>query len=168
MTQADRPSRGITRSRAAAVWLAVVAVALGPLAGGCTGDRQAEVAERGRSVMPFDLDRTTHRFTKNPGGGEQTVVSGEPGQIALIRQHLRQEAERFRAGDFADPAAIHGDAMPGLAALRASAGRITVTYADTPDGARITYATTDPALEQALHQWFDAQVSDHGRHATPG
>jgi hypothetical protein len=164
------------RARAA---LLVAAVAGAALAGGCAGDppapapappgRQAEVAERGASVMPFDLERTTHRFDKTDGGGVQTVVADDPGdtaQITLIQQHLTAEVDRFRRGDFADPARIHGDRMPGLAALRAHAGRVTIDYTPTADGGRATYATADATLRDALHQWFDAQVSDHGGHAT--
>jgi len=136
-----------------------------------SASRQQEVADRGAAVMPFDLERTTHRFAKAPDGGVQTVTADDPAdttQISLVRQHLQQETERFRRGDFADPARIHGDAMPGLAALRNAAGRIAVDYTEVTDGARITYTTTDPALVAALHAWFDAQVSDHGSHATHG
>jgi hypothetical protein len=133
-------------------------------------DRQEEVAERGASVMPFDLERTTHRFAKTENGGVQTVVADDPDdatQVGLIRDHLRHEAEEFRQGRFTDPARIHGQKMPGLATLRDSAGRIDVVYGDTPDGARIAYTTADPEVVTALHAWFDAQVSDHGSHATP-
>lgn len=161
----------------------LVAAAVAMLGAGCadTGedqarpsasiDRQAEVAERGASVMPFDLDRTTHHFAKTDTGGVQTVIADDPaddGQIRLIQQHLSHEADRFGRGEFTDPARIHGGDMPGLAALRASAGKIAIDYAATDDGARITYRTTDPALVAALHAWFDAQVSDHGHHATAG
>jgi hypothetical protein len=148
------------------------------LSGGCTGDsahttatssRQAEVAGRGASVMPFDLERTTHQFTKTDTGGVQTVVADDPQdttQITLIRQHLTAEVERFRRGDFTDPARIHGAEMPGLEALRAHGGQIAIEYGTTADGARATYTTDDAALRDALHHWFDAQVSDHGQHAT--
>ncbi|KAK5344213.1 hypothetical protein LTR11_012158, partial [Exophiala xenobiotica] len=81
-------------------------------------------------------------------------------------RHLTAEVERFRRGDFGDPARIHGTEMPGLAALQAHDGRITIEYATTPDGAQATYTTDDAALRDALHHWFDAQVSDHGEHAT--
>lgn len=141
-------------------------------AGGPVGDeRLAEVADRGRSVMPFDLERTTHRFARTDTGGVQTVVSDEPAdaaQIDLVRGHLREEAGRFAAGDFTDPGRIHGHDMPGLAALRDGADRIGIEYADTADGGRITYTTSEPVLVEALHAWFDAQVGDHGSHATPG
>ncbi|MEH0938594.1 hypothetical protein [Micromonospora psammae] len=119
--------------------------------------------------MPFDLERTTHQFTKTDTGGVQTVVADDPQdttQITLIQRHLTAEVDRFRRGDFTDPARIHGNQMPGLEALRAHGGRITIDYEPTPDGGRATYTTSDAQLRNALHHWFDAQVSDHGQHAT--
>jgi hypothetical protein len=145
--------------------------------GGCGGDddagddgspRQEEVAERGAEVMPFDLEATTHRFEATPDGLVQTVVADDPGdaeQVELIREHLTSEAERFRGGDYRDPAAIHGESMPGLAELEAGAGSITVDYQPRDDGARLTFRTSDPALVDALHRWGEAQTADHGRHA---
>lgn len=121
--------------------------------------------------MPFDLEATTHRFAPTDDGLVQTVVADDPDdadQVALVREHLAHEAERFVAGDFADPAAIHGDDMPGLAALEEGAADIDVTYADTPAGGRITYTTDDAHLVTALHDWGAAQVSDHGDHAEHG
>jgi hypothetical protein len=53
-----------------------------------------------------------------PTGGRQTVTADTPKdgeQIALIRQHLQDEAEKLRRADFGDPATIHGHDMPGLA-----------------------------------------------------
>jgi hypothetical protein len=131
-------------------------------------DRQTEVAERGSRVMPFDLEATTHRFDPDADGLTQTVVVDDPvdeDQLALVREHLRQEADMFAAGDFDDPAHIHGDAMPGLADLRAGYASIQVVYVDVPAGGQITYRATDPALVEALHAWGVAQVSDHGDHA---
>jgi len=131
--------------------------------------RQEEVALRGAEVMPFDLEQTLHVFEKLDNGGLQRVVVKEPSnkeQISLIQRHLKEEAEKFRRGDFSDPARIHGQDMPGLAELKSAAGKIEVAYAPLPDGAQIRYTTKEPALVMALHHWFDAQVSDHGRHAS--
>jgi hypothetical protein len=140
------------------------------LAGGAPlATRQADVAERGAQVMPFDLDRTTHVFEKLDNGGLQTVRADAPVdavQVRLIQAHLAEEAEKFRRGDFSDPAAIHGQSMPGLDVLRASAGRIDVAYTPLPDSGQIRYSTSEPALVDGLHQWFDAQLMDHGSHAT--
>jgi hypothetical protein len=134
-------------------------------------ERQAEIAARGAEVMPFDLDRTTHVFTQRPDGGVQVVTADDPDdaeQVRLVREHLSEQAEAFARGDFGDPASIHGDDMPGLAALQASADQVTVTYEDLPSGGQLTYTTGDTALVEALHAWFDAQVSDHGSHAGHG
>jgi hypothetical protein len=169
----------VGRRPQAALLLATVIAALGLLAlaawalfaQGTPAGRQAEVAARGATVMPFDLEQTTHIFDDLPDGGLQQVVADDPqdtAQIAPIRAHLQEEAAKFQRGDFGDPAAIHGDAMPGLAALRQGYAQIEVVYAELPDGAQIRYTTSDPAMVAALHAWFAAQLSDHGGHATGG
>lgn len=139
--------------------------------GSSLADRQALVAERGATVMPFDLDRTTHVFAKRTDGGVQTVVADKPGdasETASIRRHLGEEAAAFRRGAFDDPAAIHGMEMPGLAELRAGFSRIRIHYEDVPAGGRIRYSTADPTLVEAIHIWFDVQVMDHGSDARSG
>ena len=131
--------------------------------------RQEDVARRGAQVMPFDLEQTTHVFQKLEDGGLQKVVVKDPSnkkQIALIQTHLKEESEKFRKGDFSDPAKIHGESMPGLAELKAGAGKIEVHYVALPDGAQIRYQAKDPKLVMAIHQWFSAQLSDHGHHAS--
>ena len=130
-----------------------------------TPTRQEVVAQRGASVMPFDLNATRHQFESTPTGAVETVTANhadDTTQIDLIRRHLASEAKRFDTGDYGDPAAIHGDNMPGLAALKQSAGRITVTYAERRAGASITFTTTDPTLLSALADWVMAQNMDHG------
>lgn len=139
---------------------------------GASEARLDEVAERGRQVMPFNLEQTTHIFSKTKEGGLQQVIVKDPNnakQIKLIRQHLAKIATEFKQGDFSNPAKIHGDTMPGLAALRqAKPGEIAVVYNELPNGAAINYTSKVPALTQAIQQWFDAQLRDHARHATTG
>jgi hypothetical protein len=135
---------------------------------GAPPTHQEEVATRGAQVMPFDLEQTIHVFQPLEDGGLQTVTAKDPSnsqQIALIQAHLKEEAEKFRRGDFSDPATIHGEDMPGLAALKAGSRQIEMQYAPLSNGAQIQYTTQDPALIMALHQWFAAQLSDHGHHA---
>lgn len=120
--------------------------------------------------MPFDLDRTRHVFTDLPDGGEQTVTAldaSDATQIRLICEHLQEEAAKLRAGDIGDPAAIHGADMPGLAELREGARRISVTYTQLDDGARLRFSTNEPVLVKAIHSWFKAQSTDHGSTHTP-
>jgi hypothetical protein len=133
-----------------------------------SANRQAMIHAQGSAVMPFDLDRTTHVFKTTDTGGIEMVIVKDPAdsqQIALIQQHLEHETMRFREGDFGDPASIHGRGMPGLAELAAGATKITFSYAALPNGAQISYETTDPRLIDALHRWFAAQLADHGHDA---
>lgn len=152
---------------------ALLALAALPLAAACAdGPRQAEVSRLGADVMPFSLAATTHVFTKTAEGGVQRVVarhSGDTRQVRLVRQHLREIRAQFLAGDFSGPTHIHGSEMPGLAELRAAKpGQIAIGYRDVTAGAELTYRTTDGRLVAALHQWFDAQLSDHGADAMAG
>ena len=151
--------------------LEAVAAAILLLLGACgshADDRQEEVADRGAEVMPFDLDKTTHRFTKTDRGGIQAVRADDPAdveQVDLIRGHLSKEAARFRSGDFSDPTRIHGEDMPGVAELSALYRAVTVGYQERPDGAELSFASDDPAAVSAIHRWFDAQTTDHSGHA---
>jgi hypothetical protein len=147
-------------------------VATMPLAHAADAARQGEVATRGADVMPFSLKATQHIFTKTGSGGTQTVVArnrADREQVRLVREHLRQIQGEFRRGDFAGPSHIHGEDMPGLAQLKAApAGAIGISYRNVPGGAQLSYRTRRPELVSALHEWFDAQLSDHGPDAMAG
>lgn len=136
------------------------------------GQRQADVARRGEQVMPFNLAATTHVFSKTDQGGVQQVVvkdASDAEQVKLTRLHLQEIREQFLKGDFSGPTRIHGQDMPGVAALKAAGpGQIAMAYADLKDGAELRYTTANPALVKALHQWFDAQLTDHGKDAMAG
>jgi hypothetical protein len=137
-----------------------------------SADRQAEVARKGATVMPFDLNRTNHTFTDTETGGREVVTaldSTDTQQIDLIRGHLKGLVPKFSSGDFSDPAAIHGDAMPGLAELRAGYERISFIYEELSNGAALTYKSSDAVMVSVLHTWFAAQRGDHGssHHTAP-
>jgi len=146
----------------------------GPIGAGerATESRLDEVQQRGEKVMPFSLEQTTHIFTQTEKGGIQQVIAKEHAgaeQIGRIQAHLSKISSQFRQGDFSDPATIHGDDMPGLATLRqAKPGQIKIEYKELRNGGQINYSTEDPRLVKAIHQWFDAQLTDHARHAIPG
>ncbi len=130
--------------------------------------RQEHVHHLGGKVMPFELGKTMHVFRMTVTGGVQSVVvrdTGDAKQLAMIRQHLRHEADAFQRGDYGDPAALHGADMPGLKELQAGAGQIKVSYSTLPNGAAITFETTDLRLLTAIHRWFGAQLSEHGADA---
>lgn len=155
-------------------WLAGVVAALVLAAGGigyamaamhhpAASGEQTMVAHAAQ-VMPFDLNATTHAFTKTATGGVEQIVansSGDQHNITLIQQHLSKEADQFALGNYSDPANIHGTAMPGLQELQAGASRVQSHYEQLPTGAKITFSSSDAALVTALHSWFDAQRMDH-------
>ena len=134
--------------------------------------RQAEVSQRGKDVMPFSLSATTHIFTKSDTGGVQQVVAkvaGDEAQTKLIQQHLKEIQAQFLKGDYSGPTHIHGQTMPGLAELKAAkTGQIAIVYRDINEGAELRYETVNVTLVAALHKWFDAQLSDHGKDAIEG
>ena len=134
--------------------------------------RQAEVAKLGADVMPFSLKATNHIFTKSADGGTQRVVArnaADAQQVKLVREHLRDIQARFLKGDYSAPSHIHGAEMPGRADLQAARpGQVDIAYKDVKAGAELTYRTADARLVAALHQWFDAQLSDHGADAMAG
>ena len=118
--------------------------------------------------MPFDLDETTHIFSSTDTGGIQDVVADDSADtvtIDQIRLHLAEEADKFTSGDFSDPEAIHGPAMPGLAILKDRYEEIEIDLTETSLGASLQYTAQDPDLVAAIHDWFSAQTSDHGSHA---
>ena len=129
---------------------------------------QERVHRTSHQVMPFEMSKTVHVFRMTESGGIQRVIArnrNDTDQIALIRRHLKHEAERFSRGDYSDPAGLHGADMPGLAELQANPAAVEVTYSELPAGARIRFETDDLRLLTAIHRWFGAQLSEHGADA---
>ena len=90
-------------------------------------------------------------------------------QIKLIRGHLAGIAAQFQHGDYSAPSLTHGAQMPGLSKLEAAEpGQIAVIYTDLNAGGQIEYSSKDRHLVAAIHEWFDAQLSDHWADATDG
>lgn len=134
-------------------------------------ERLDAVVERGRQVMPFNLEKTLHVFDKTAHGGVQQVIVNnavDAEQIALIRRHLQEISQGFQKGDFSRQRRIHGDDMPGLAELEAGYAKARFAYRELPNGAEIEYSAEDSSLVDAIHRYFNAQLSDHARHAVGG
>lgn len=113
-------------------WLAWLITAPVFAAEPASEQRLDEVAERGAHVMPFDLEKTVHIFSKTDTGGIQQVIAKDKAdskQISLIRLHLSQIAEEFQRGDYSNPENIHDATMPGLAELKAARiGKINAPF----------------------------------------
>jgi len=130
--------------------------------------KQDHIHHMGSNVMPFELAKTTHIFRMTDTGGVQRVVvkdASDADQVAMIQQHLKHEADAFRRGEYSDPAALHGADVPGLKDLQSAGKQVGVLYSSLPNGAEITFETTNLHLLTAVHRWFGAQLSEHGADA---
>lgn len=130
-----------------------------------------EIRHRAQQVVPYTLDQALQTFTKTVHGGIQHVVArsaNDTRQIKLIQEHLLEIANEFRKGDFSVTERVHGADMPGLVQLKmAKTDDIKFEYKALPNGAQIHYSTEYPQFVQALHEWFDAQMIEHGNDAIP-
>lgn len=125
----------------------------------------ANVQERTQQLVPYALEKTVQTYTKTVHGGVQHIMVKPPAdakQIKLVQTYLKKLAEDFKKGDFTQTERIHGPNMPGLALLkRATTDDIKIVYEDLPNGGQIHFSTEYPTYDQALHEWFDAQTSEH-------
>lgn len=152
--------------------IAILCTLIGLSVAGCASSpsdgHQEMIHDMGSQVMPFDLSKTKHIFEMNESGGIQKVVvrnQKEIDQLPAIRQHLMHEAARFSEGDFSDPTSLHGTGMPGVKELEAGASGLEIEYSEILDGGQITFKAGELSLITAIHQWFGAQLSDHGADA---
>jgi len=124
----------------------------------------AGVDARGDHAMGFDHTKTTHHFLLTDTGGEINVSANDeadPASRDHIRQHLRQVASMFTAGDFSLPMFIHDKMPPGATAMKQAGAKITYAYDDTPKGARVVLRTDDKEALAAIHDFLRFQIQDH-------
>jgi hypothetical protein len=133
--------------------------------------QMAEVSQRQKQMVPYSPDKTLQTFTKTVHGGVQHVVAksaDDTREIKSIQTYLQKLANDFRKGDFSVTEQMHGPDMPGLAQLKkAETDDIQFKYETLENGAQIHYSTEYPQYVQALHEWFDAQISEHGNDVVP-
>src|SRR5262245_1473379 len=86
-------------------------------------------------AMGLDQATTTHHFLLAPEGGSIEVTTNDPADTTTrqqIRDHLRQIARDFAAGNFARPRATHGETPPGADVMHARRNGIDYTFEDLP------------------------------------
>jgi hypothetical protein len=129
------------------------------------------VNQRVQQAVPYALDQTLQTFTKTVHGGVLHVIAKSADnshQIMLIREDLLKMANEFRKGDFSRTERMHGAHMPGLDQLKkAQIDEIRFDYKILENGAQIHFSTEYPQFVDALHEWFDAQINDHGNEVIP-
>jgi hypothetical protein len=126
--------------------------------------KDAEMNERGALAMGFDQEKTVHHFVLYDDGGAIDVAVMNPSDqenLRAIRQHLREIAGLFKAGDFGKPALTHAQQVPGTADMTRLKDALTYEYADTPAGGQVRIATADRDALAAVHAFLRFQIEDH-------
>ena len=118
---------------------------------------------RGKSVMGVDQYTSVHRFDPLPDGGriELQRDRDDSAGVTAIRTHLRAIARAFAAGDFAAPAAVHLESVPGATVMRARRTALRYEAVDLPRGAALRIRTSDPAALAAVHRFLAYQRREH-------
>jgi len=124
----------------------------------------AAMQTRGRAVMGVDQYTSAHVFEDLPDGG-RIVLDRDDGSdtagIAAIRQHMRDIAAAFEAGDFAKPFQVHAGEVPGTSVMTARRATITYAVGDRPRGGEVRIRTTDSAAVAAIHTFLAFQRTAH-------
>lgn len=130
---------------------------------------KAENTSASSPLVPYDTKQALESFSKTVHGGIMHIVAKSADnkqQVQLIQQYLRQTATAFKNGDFSSTERFHGSDMPGLAQMKlAKTDDIRYDYQALPNGGQIHFSTEYPHLLNALHEWFDTQIKEHGNAA---
>ena len=126
----------------------------------------AAMQERGRMVMGVDQYTSAHVFEDLPDGGRvvldrDSTGGGDTSGVATIRQHMRDIAVAFRAGDFAKPFQVHAQVVPGTAVMQARRAGIAYDVIDRPRGGEVRIRSTDPVAVAAIHEFLAFQRGGH-------
>lgn len=129
----------------------------------------AGVQSRGEVAMGVDQYTSSHIFEPLPDGGriELQRDGADSAGTAQIREHMRQIASSFGAGNFQLPGFVHARGVPGSAVMAARRGEITYTVEDLPRGGALRIRSSTPAVVLAVHEFLAFQRQDHhasGRH----
>jgi hypothetical protein len=124
---------------------------------------------RGLVVMGVDQYTSIHRFDPLPDGGriELRRDRDDSAGATAIRAHLRSIARAFASGDFAAPAAVHAETVPGVAVMRARRAAIRYEVSDLPRGAELRIRSADSIAVEAVHAFLAYQRTEHRTDPAP-
>jgi hypothetical protein len=101
---------------------------------------------RGKAVMGFDQDKTTHHFLLYEDGGAIDVsvkdAKDAANRDAILLVHDTKQ-------------------VPGAAELARLKALIKYSYVETPAGGRVDIVATDKAAVAAVHEFLRFQIADH-------
>ena len=124
----------------------------------------ADVKKHGAEAMGFEQDKTTHHFRLYKDGGAVEVAAKDPADtasIGQIRDHLKQQAKNFAAGDFAAPQHTHGQVPPAVDTMTKLRAKIQYDFQSMERGGRLRITTADAQALAAVHDFLRFQIEDH-------
>jgi hypothetical protein len=119
---------------------------------------------RAEQGMGFSQTATTHHFLLRKDGGIIQVEANDPADAENrenIRKHLTHIAKAFSDGDFDIPMFVHDTVPPGVPEMKRLRGAIHYSLEQTPSGARVVIATSNPDALAAVHQFLQFQITEH-------
>ena len=119
---------------------------------------------RGKMVMGVNQYTSAHVFEDLPDGGRVVLdrdTSADTVGVARTRQHMRDIAVAFEAGDFTKPFQVHAEVAPGTSVMAARRGGISYQEIDRPHGAEVRIRTSDAAAVAAIHEFLAFQRNAH-------
>jgi hypothetical protein len=119
--------------------------------------------KRGKIAMGVDQYTSVHKFDDLVDGGRIELQRDRDDATGtkVIRDHLRDIAKAFGAGDFSTPAFVHMKDVPGTKAMAAKRSAITYTVRDLPRGGELRIVSRDAAAVRAIHEFLAFQRDDH-------
>jgi hypothetical protein len=127
-------------------------------------DSHARMNERGAVGMGFSQTATTHHFILKRNGGAIQVETNDSADAAgkkEIRMHLAHIAQAFQSGDFNIPMFVHDTVPPGVPEMKRLKKEIQYSFVATPNGGRVTIATSDKEALAAIHKFLRFQIEEH-------
>lgn len=123
----------------------------------------AAMQMRGKMAMGVDQYTSWHHFDPLPDGGRIQLQrdSTDTAGTTAIREHLKDIAMRFRAGDFAIPGFVHAQQVPGTPLMAAKRDAIRYVFHPLPGGGEVRIVTKDSAAVAAVHRFLAFQRTEH-------
>ena len=124
----------------------------------------AALQQRGETAMGVNQYTSQHVFEPLPNGGRIVLQREKTDSIGegVIRQHMRDVAKAFAAGDFSLPGFVHAtQAVPGTQAMRTLRNEISYIAQDLPRGGEVIIASNNPKAVAAIHDFLAFQRLDH-------
>ncbi len=127
-------------------------------------DHTTMVMQNGERAMGFSQTATTHHFLLMADGGAIQVEANDSSDTLdrdRIRTHLTEIAKQFGAGIFTTPFAVHGKVPGGVPTMDKLKKDIRYSYEETPNGARVRIATSNPKALAAIYEFIRFQINEH-------